>query len=59
MPAMIAVPPPDYPGPHDFLILALVTTMLCAFLNLLSLGFGVPATILAALVFITKINILY
>ena len=50
MPIMIVVPPPDYPGPHDFLILALVTMILCALLNLLSLAFGLPATILAAMV---------
>ena len=49
-PIMIAAPPPDYPGPHDFLILALVTMMLCAFLNLVSLAFGIPATVLAAMV---------
>ena len=50
MPTMIVAPSPDYPGPHDFLILALVTMMLCAFLNVLSLAFGIPATILAAMV---------
>jgi hypothetical protein len=50
MPAMTVAPPPDYPGPHDFLILALVTMMLCAFINILSLAFGIPATILAAMV---------
>ena len=53
-PTMIAAPPPDYPGPHDFLILALVTMMLCAFLNLVSLAFGIPATILAAMVKFNK-----
>ena len=25
MPAMVAAPPPTYPAPHDFFILALVT----------------------------------
>ena len=39
-----------------FLILALVTTMLCAFLNLLSLAFGIPAIILAALVLILSLG---
>ena len=50
MPAMIVSPPPDYPGPHDFLILALVTTILCSFINIISLAFGIPAVILAAMV---------
>lgn len=50
MPAMIVSPPPDYPGPHDFLILALVTTILCSFINIVSLAFGIPAVILAAMV---------
>ena len=45
-----AAPPPDRPAPHDFFMLALVTTIICAILNLLSLAFGIPATVLAALV---------
>ena len=44
------VQPPDYPGPHDFLIVFLVVTILCALLNLISLAFGIPAVVLAALV---------
>ena len=51
MPTMIAAPPPDHPAaPHDFLILALVTTIICSILNLVSLAFGVPAIILAVMV---------
>ena len=50
MPTMIAVPPPDHPAPHDFLILALVTTIICGILNLVSLAFGIPAIILAVMV---------
>ena len=52
MPTMIAVPdpPPDHPAPHDFFILALVTTIICGILNLISLAFGIPAIIFAALV---------
>lgn len=44
------VQPPNYPGPHDFLIVSLVVTILCALLNLISLAFGIPAVVLAALV---------
>ena len=50
MPAMVAAPPPDHPAPHDFFMLALVTTIICGILNLLSLAFGIPAIILAAMV---------
>ena len=52
MPTMIAVPdpPPDHPAPHDFFILTLVTTIICGILNLISLAFGIPAIVLAALV---------
>ena len=51
MPTMVAAPPrPDHPAPHDFLMLALVTTIICGILNLLSLAFGIPAIILAAMV---------
>ena len=45
-----ATPPPDHPAPHDFFMLALVTTIICGILNLLSLAFGIPATVFAALV---------
>ena len=55
VPTMTVAPPPDYPGPHDFLILALVTTVLGGFLILLSLAFGIPAIILAALVLILSL----
>ena len=41
---------PNYPGPHTFFMFALITTIICAILNLLSLAFGIPAVILAALV---------
>lgn len=44
------VQPPDYPGPHDFLMVSLVVTIVCALLNLISLAFGVPAIVMAALV---------
>ena len=51
---MVAVAPqPPYDAPHDFLILAMVTTIICAILNLLSLGFGIPAIILSAMVSLT------
>ena len=48
---MVAVTPqPPYNAPHDFLILAMVTTIICAILNLISLAFGIPAIILSAMV---------
>ena len=43
-------PPPDRPAPHDFFMLALVTTIICGILNVLSLVFGIPAVSLATLV---------
>ena len=43
-------PPPDRPAPHNFFMLALVTTIICGILNVLSLVFGIPAVSLAALV---------
>ena len=51
MPAMVVAPPPGHPAPHDFLMLAMVTTIICGILNLLSLAFGIPAIVLAALVY--------
>ena len=42
--------------PHDFLVLAVVVTTICALLNLLSLSFGIPAVILSVLVSPLKFN---
>ena len=50
MPVMVAAPPPAYDAPHDFFVLAMVTTIICGILNLISLAFGIPAIILAAMV---------
>ena len=50
MPAMVAAPPPAYPAPHDFFMLAMVTTIICGILNVISLAFGIPAIILAIMV---------
>ena len=47
---MVVAPPSDRPAPHDFLMLALVMTIICGILNLLSLAFGIPAIVFAALV---------
>ena len=52
----VSQPPPNYDAPHDFLMLALVTTIICGILNLLSLAFGIPAIVLAALVCMHAIN---
>ena len=49
-PTVAVAPPPNFDGPHDFLVLALVTTIFCAILNLVSLAFGIPAIILSAMV---------
>ena len=47
---MVAVTPrPNYPGPHDFLILALIVAIVCGFLNVTSLVFGVTAAVLAVM----------
>ena len=37
-------------APHDFLVLALVVTIVCAILDVFSLFCGIPAVILSALV---------
>ena len=49
-PTVVATPPPNFDAPHDFLALALVTTSICAILNLVSLAFGIPAIVLSAMV---------
>ena len=43
--------PSDYPGPHDFLILSVITLIICGILNVTSLLFGVPAMVLALKVY--------
>ena len=40
----------EYPGPHSFMVFAVIITTICGVLNLLSLACGVPAIILAGLV---------
>ena len=57
MPAMVAAPPPSYDAPHDFFMLAMVTTIICGILNLVSLAFGIPAIVLSAMV--TSVYIMY
>ena len=42
--------PPFYPGPHNFLMLSIITTIICGILNLVSLAFGIPSIVLASLV---------
>ena len=56
----VSQPPPNYDAPHDFLMLAMVATIICGILNLLSLSFGVPAIVLSAMVIClrSKIEIL-
>ena len=50
LPLVAVTPPPNYDAPHDFLALALVTTIICAILNLISLAFGIPAIVLSVMV---------
>ncbi|KAL5489470.1 hypothetical protein EMCRGX_G018564 [Ephydatia muelleri] len=38
----------NYDGPEDFLVLVIIITIVCAFLNLLSLVFGMIAIVMAA-----------
>ena len=41
---------PEYPGPHNFMIYALVVAVLTGFLNIFSLFFTIPALVCAAMV---------
>ena len=41
---------PNYPGPHDFLILSIIVLAICSLLNITSLVFGIPALVFAILV---------
>ena len=50
MPAMVVSSPPNYDAPHDFFILALVTTIICSILTPISLAFGLPAVFLGVMV---------
>ena len=43
-------PRPNSPGPHNFLMFIVITTAILAILNPLSLGFGIPSSILSILV---------
>ena len=44
------IPKPSYPGPHDFLLFIVISVIVCAICNLTSIGFGIPALVLALLV---------
>ncbi|XP_064383371.1 uncharacterized protein LOC135331989 [Halichondria panicea] len=44
-----AVGKPPYPGPNDFLILSLVTMIMCGLLNITSLMIGIPGLVFAGL----------
>ena len=47
MPVMTAVP---MPTPHSFILAAILATIICGILNILSLAFGIPAIVLAGMV---------
>ena len=51
---IVASPPPTYEAPHDFIILSLVTTIICSILILISLAFGIPAVVFAVMVMSTR-----
>ena len=57
----VSQPPPNYDAPHNFFVLAMVATIICALFNLLSLAFGIPAIVLSAMVIClrSKIEILF
>ncbi|XP_064383745.1 uncharacterized protein LOC135332288 [Halichondria panicea] len=40
---------PPYPGPSDYLILSLVTMIMCGLLNITSLMIGIPGLVFASL----------
>ncbi|KAL5489475.1 hypothetical protein EMCRGX_G018569 [Ephydatia muelleri] len=48
VPHVIAPQNTNYDGPEDFLVLIIIITIVCAFLNLLSLVFGMIAIVMAA-----------
>ena len=49
MPITAYVEPPNYP-PHSYLMLVVITLVICSVLNPTSLGLGVPAVVLSSLV---------
>ena len=49
MPITAYSEPPHSP-PHSYLMLAVITLVICSVLNPLSLGLGVPAVVLSSLV---------
>ncbi|KAL5489476.1 hypothetical protein EMCRGX_G018570 [Ephydatia muelleri] len=48
VPHVIVPQNPNYDGPEDFLVLTIITTIVCAFLNLVSLVFGMIAIVMVA-----------
>ena len=48
-PPVLGMQNPNYDGPEDFLVLVIITTAVCALLNLMSLVFGVIAIVMAAM----------
>ena len=50
MPLSAVPQPPNFPGPHDFLVLSVITTIICGILNLVSIAIGITAIIFAVLV---------
>jgi hypothetical protein len=49
-----SMPITAYPPPHSFLGLVIISLIICAFLNPISLGLGIPALILSSLSFQAK-----
>eukprot|EP00731_Ephydatia_muelleri_P020191 Em0012g1016a len=46
-PPVLGMQNPNYDGPEDFLVLIIITTTVCGFLNLTSLVFGIIAIVMA------------
>lgn len=56
-PAMVPVvmqPMTNEIAPNDYLVMTIILTAICAFFNLLSLVFGIPAVVCAALAYYNK-----
>ena len=53
---VVATQNPNYDAPEDFLVLAIVITIVCAFLNPTSLAFGITAIFMSAKVWFCMLS---
>ena len=49
-PLVSAPPKPNFPGPHSYFVYVLLATVICGFLNVISLCFTIPALICVTMV---------